>query len=197
MIIEHWLLDGPLSGDEMGIPREAQPARFFVSLIVSREEMLQRGEEELRLRLGTIDFMSDRFPFDFTDYYAEEMGASLFRHFVAFRELMPIPRLSQIKLTTNRLEEELSGPDGRRRINIDPGYLCLQHVVLATTKGYTHRPYLRDGIYADLTLIYRNKSFQALDWTYPDYRQSEVIELFNRLRKKYGEDLRRGANEGC
>lgn len=159
--------------------------------------MLQRGEEELRLRLGAIDFMSERFPFDFTDYYAEEMGVSLFRHFATFGELMPIPRLSEIKHATNRLEEELSGPDGKRRINIDPGYLCLHHVVLATTKGYTHRPYLRDGIYADLTLIYRNKSFQALEWTYPDYRQSKVIELFNRLRKKYGEDLKRGANEGC
>lgn len=181
----------------MGTPREAQPARFFVSLIVSGEEMLQRGEEELRLHLGAINFMSERFPFDFTDYYAEEMGAFLFRHFATFGGLMPIPRLSEIKLTTNRLEEKLSGPDGRRRINIDPGYLCLHHVVLATTKGYTHRPYLRDGIYADLTLIYRNKSFQALEWTYPDYRQPEVIELFNRLRKKYGEDLRRGATEGC
>ncbi len=159
--------------------------------------MFGRGTEELRLLFGEIDFMSERFPFHFTDYYAQEMGVSLFRHFVTFKDLIPIPRLSEIKLTTNDLEETLAAPDGRRRINIDPGYLCLQHVILATTKGYTHRPYLRDGIYADLTLIYRNKSFLPLEWTYPDYRQDEVVHLFNELRRRYGEDLRRGASERC
>ena len=159
--------------------------------------MLLRGTDELRLRFGEIDFISERFPFGFTDYYAVEMGDSLFRHFATFRELMPISGLPEVKLATNALEEKLSGPDGRRRINIDPGYLCLHHIVLATTKGYTHRPYLRDGIYADLTLIYKKKSFRALEWTYPDYRQAEVIGLFNRLRKRYGEDLRRGVTAGC
>jgi hypothetical protein len=181
----------------MGMPKEAQPARLFVSLIVPGDEILQRGSEELGLLFGEIDSMSERFPFQFTDYYAEEMGSSLFRRFATFKDLIPIPRLSEIKMATNHLEEKLAGPEGKRRINIDPGYLCLQHVVLATTKGYTHRPYLRDGIYADLSLIYRNRSFQPLEWTYPDYRQDGVIRLFNQLRKKYAEDLRQGAFNRC
>ena len=92
--------------------------------------------------------------------------------------------LPEIKLTTNRLEEQWATPEGNRRINIDPGYLCLQHVVLATTKGYTHRPYLRDGIYADLTLIYRDKSFQPLEWTYPDYRQAPRDRFLQSSPKK-------------
>jgi hypothetical protein len=75
-------------------------------------------------------------------------------------------------------------------VNIDPGYISLSHAILATTKGYAHRPYLRDGIYADLTLIYRNRSFQPLEWTYPDYRQDQIILLFNQFRKKYMEDLK-------
>jgi hypothetical protein len=120
------------------------------------------------------------------------MGDALFRHFVTFERLLSIPSLPDIKRSTNRLEEKYAAPDGNRRINIDPGYLCLEHVILATTKGYAHRPYLRAGIYADLTLIYRDKSFQPLEWTYPDYRQAEVTQLFNQLRKKYIEDLRRG-----
>jgi hypothetical protein len=177
----------------MGTPREAQPARLFVSLIVSDEEILGRGLEELGLLFGAVDWMSGRFPFDFTDYYSEEMGALLFRHFVTFKDLIAIARLPEIKLATNRLEEKLARSGGKRRINIDPGYLCLHHVILATTKGYTHRPYLRDGIYADLTLIYQNKSFRSLEWTYPDYRQEEVIRLFNELRRRYAEDLRKGA----
>jgi hypothetical protein len=98
---------------------------------------------------------------------------------------------------TNRLEKKYAAPDGNRRINIDPGYIRLEHVILATTKGYAHRPYLRGGIYADLTLIYRNKSFQPLEWTYPDYRQEEVIALFNQFRKRYLEDLRGGPARLC
>ena len=181
----------------MGTLSEPQPARLFMSLIVPGENILRQGLEEIRLLFGEVDGMSERFPFHLTDYYAKEMGSPLFRHFVVFRDLIPIPRLPEIKRTTNRLEEKLATAEGNRRINIDPGYLSLQHVVLATTKGYTHRPYLWDGIYADLTLIYRERSFHALEWTYPDYRQDEVIRLFNRLREKYKEDLKEGAGAPC
>jgi hypothetical protein len=108
-----------------------------------------------------------------------------------------MPLLPEIKQTTNRLEEKYATPVGNRRINIDPGYLCSEHVILATTKGYTHRPYLREGIYADLTLIYRNKSFQPLEWTYPDYRQEEIIQLFNQFRKTYLEELKERVCHPC
>ena len=181
----------------MGTPKEPQPARLFMSLIVPGEDILRQGLEELGFLFGEVDVMSERFPFHLTDYYAKEMGFPLFRHFVAFKDLIPIPRLPEIKRTTNRLEEKLATPEGNRRINIDPGYLSLPHVVLATTKGYTHRPYLRDGIYADLTLIYRKRSFHALEWTYPDYREEEVIHLFNRLREKYRGDLQVGVTARC
>ena len=104
---------------------------------------------------------------------------------------MDIPSLPEIKIKTNEIETSLSDKSSeKRKINIDPGYICLEHIILATTKGYVHRPYLREGIYADLTLIFRNKSFQPLEWTYPDYRQDEVIRLFNQFRKKYMEDLK-------
>ena len=70
-------------------------------------------------------------------------------------------------------------------MNIDPGYIAKAHLILATGKGYSHRPYLRDGIYADLTLIYRNKAFQPLPWTYPDYASGEMIGMLTRIREKY------------
>jgi len=168
-----------------------------MSLIVSGDPFLHQGLEELGFVFGEIDFMSERFPFAFTSYYEKEMGSSLFRHFITFKDLRSIPRLPEIKLTTNRLEEQWATREGNRRINLDPGYLCLHHVVLATTKGYTHRPYLRDGIYADLTLIYRDKSFQPLEWTYPDYRQASVIDFFNQVRKRYLNGLKQGVNDPC
>lgn len=181
----------------MGKPKEPKPAKLFMSFIASGDDILHQGVQDLRSTFGEIDFMSERLPFGFTDYYAEEMGENLFRRFMTFGRLISIPLLPEIKLTTNRLEEKYSTSKGNRRVNIDPGYVCLEHVILATTKGYTHRPYLRDGIYADLTFIYRNKSFLPLEWTYPDYRQDEVIRLFNQFRKKYVEDLKGGEYCPC
>ena len=168
-----------------------------MSLIASTDAVLQQGIADLESLFGKVDFVSERFSFDLTDYYTPEMGGPLFRHFVTFEKLVSMSALSDIKRMTNRLEEKYSTTAGRRQINIDPGYLCLQHVILATTKGYTHRPYLREGIYADLTLIYQDQSYRPLEWTYPDYRQKETIALFNRLRKRYLEGLKGGESQAC
>jgi hypothetical protein len=181
----------------MGKAKEPEPAKLFMSLITSEEDILQKGVDDLGEIFGEIDCLSDVLPFHFTDYYAKEMGNDLFRRFVTFASLISRTLLPEIKQRTNHLEEKYSTPVGHRKINIDPGYLCLEHVILATTKGYTHRPYLREGIYADLTLIYRNKSYQPLEWTYPDYRQPEVIRLFNQFRKIYLEDLKRRLDHLC
>jgi hypothetical protein len=173
----------------MGRAKEPGPVKLFMSLIVKEDDILYQGMEELKKDFGEIDFVSEKLRFDFTDYYAQEMGENLFRHFITFEHLVSRDSLPDIKLTANRLEEKFAGSGGNRRINIDPGYLCQAHVILATTKGYAHRPYLAKGIYADLTFIYRNKSFQPLDWTYPDYRQEGTIQLFNHLRKGYLDNL--------
>jgi Domain of unknown function (DUF4416) len=181
----------------MGKPKEPEPVKLFMSVMAMEDDIFQQGVKDLRSAFGEADRISERLPFDLTDYYTLEMGKPLFRHFVTFERLIPIPILPDIKQATNRLEEKYAALDGKRRINIDPGYMCLEHVILATTKGYTHRPYLRDGIYADLTLIYRQKSFQPLEWTYPDYCQEKVIALFNQFRKEYLESLRGGRHRSC
>jgi len=181
----------------MGTPKEPKPAKLFMSLIALESDIFHQGVEDLRSTFGEADTVSRRFDFDFTDYYTEEMGKPLFRHFITFERLVPIPILPDIKRTTNELEGKYAMLHGKRRINIDPGYIRLEHVILATTKGYTHRPYLRDGIYADLTLIYRHQSFHPLEWTYPDYREEAVIALFNQFRKEYLEDIRERKDRPC
>lgn len=181
----------------MGKAREPTLSKLFMSLIAAADEVVQDVAKELSAVFGEVDFFSKKFSFNFTDYYKEEMGENLFRHFISFRNLIPMTTLPDIKLATNQLEERFSTPLGNRRINIDPGYLRLEHIILATTKSYSHRPYLREGIYADLTLIYHGKSFQPLEWTYPDYREEEVISLFNLLRKEYGQILRGRPHRSC
>jgi hypothetical protein len=94
-----------------------------------------------------------------------------------------------VKLATNAIEEAMS-VSGRRRVNIDPGYVALEHVVLATTKGYSHRLYLGQGIFGDLTLMFHNGGYRPLEWTYPDYASEETTQMFNRWRQQYKEQLR-------
>jgi hypothetical protein len=117
------------------------------------------------------------------------MGQPLVRRMVSFERLIPPESLPDVKLLTNGIEEQFSD-EGRRKINIDPGYISPAHLILATGKGYTHRPYLRDGIYADLTLVFTEGTFRALAWTYPDYAGPEVIALLNKIREKYLQTLK-------
>lgn len=172
----------------IGVP---QPVKLIMSLISSDDCLLQQVIAVLQERYGEVDFTSDILPFDFTDYYTQEMGEGLFRRLITFRSLIHRETLVRIKRETNDVEEQFA-VEGKRRVNIDPGYICAEHLILATTKGYTHRPYLGEGIYADLTLIYREGHFRPLDWTYPDYASSQVREILQRVRKRYMQELQGG-----
>ncbi|RLB07613.1 MAG: DUF4416 domain-containing protein [Deltaproteobacteria bacterium] len=174
---------------KIGVPK---PVKLIMSLITSDDLLLHQILEVLAQRYGDIDFKSDILPFDQTDYYTAEMGRGLFRRFVTFRPLIPRESLVRIKRETNQIEEAFAA-EGRRRINIDPGYICAEHLILATTKGYTHRPYLGEGIYADLTLIYQKGEFRPLQWTYPDYASHQIREILKEIRKRYLQELKGGS----
>ena len=90
---------------------------------------------------------------------------------------------------TNQIEQTFA-QGARRRINIDPGYLLMERFVLATGKNFSHRIYIGDGIYADLTLMYQKGSFQTLPWTYPDYAAPEMHAFLMQVRRHYAADLR-------
>ena len=168
----------------MSDPQPPEAVKLIASLFSGDGRLLGDAVQALSERYGKADFISAPAPFTYTDYYEKEFGGSLIRRFVAFERLIRPESLPDVKLWTNALEKRLSA-EGRRRVNIDPGYLAKAHLILATGKGYTHRPYLREGIYADLTLIYRDKSFHSLPWTYPDYAGGEVIGMLTRIREKY------------
>ena len=104
----------------MGKPKEAEPAKLFMSLIVLEDATFARGMEDLGSIFGKADYVSEKFPFDFTGYYTQEMGKPLFRHFITFDRLIPIASLPDIKQATNHLEERYAGLEGNRPINIDP-----------------------------------------------------------------------------
>lgn len=175
----------------MGKTKEPSPVKLIAGIIYQSEETLLRAKNKLTEKFGCIDFESPVAPFDFTTYYEEEMGKNLKRQFISFESLIHMKELPQIKIFTNQIEKELSFSDCEKRtINIDPGYLAPEKLVLATTKNFDHRPYLGNGIYAELTYRFRSGSFQTLEWTYPDYKLSQSVDMFNEIRNKYVKQLR-------
>jgi len=168
----------------MGQPKAPTPVKLVMSLITGCEPLFSEVLSDLRSVYGDTDFESSWMVFDFTDYYAAEMGKNLKRRVLSFRRLIAPDALPSVNLETNRIEQKYTD-HGKRKINIDPGYVSAHQLILATTKAYTHRPYLREGIYADVTLIFRKGSFCDLEWTYPDYRQPEMVEMFNGIRRFY------------
>jgi hypothetical protein len=167
-----------------------QPVKLIASLLTGVPQLIDEVCGELSQRYGAIDFISEALPFHYTRYYETELGSSLVRHMVSFQKLISPDMLPAIKLATNAIEQQFADDQGKRKINIDPGYIALSHLVLATCKGFAHRPYLQDGVYADLTLIFQAHTFRALEWTFPDYKSADMISLLNSMRDNYLKQLR-------
>ena len=175
----------------MSTPRAPNPAKLVIGVITGDMALFDPISLELADNYGPVDIISGWMPFDYTDYYEPEMGTNLHRRMMTFKQLIQQEELKAIKLATNRIEQAYID-DGRRRVNIDPGYLLHERFVLASGKNFSHRIYIGDGIYADLTLIYQRGGFAALPWTYPDYADKPMLELLTRIRNKYRIDLKTG-----
>jgi hypothetical protein len=173
----------------MSHPREPDPVKLISSLFSNEKEILEKVIVQLSDIYGPPDRISPELMFDRTRYYAREMGWPLHRRFVSFSKLISAGDFVEVKLNTNGIEQQyLSGEN--RTVNIDPGFISPERLVLATGKNYVHRIYLSKGIYADLTLIFKRGSFTPLKWTYPDYADLDVIGFFNGVRKQYMDQLR-------
>ena len=175
----------------MSRPKEPQPVKLIASILGADIQATDKVISKLEEKFGPADYISDELKFDFTDYYEPEMGTGLKRRLISFAKLIMPDELPGIKLATNIWEDEFTGSDGKRTLNIDPGYIALCHLILATGKAFAHRPYLRDGIYADMTLVYRGGRFQTLEWTFPDYGSEEMLEILTMLRERYFEQLKK------
>ena len=175
----------------MSLPQPPTPAKLIVGFFLRDKTLAADIARALQDRFGPLDMISAWLDFDFTTYYEREMGAPLSRRLIVFQSLVEQTELAAIKRLTNALEQT-SQRQGRRRVNIDPGYLLPERFVLATGKNFTHRIYIGQGIYADLTLIYQKGAFRTLPWTYPDYADQLLIDFLTLVRKKYMLDLKQG-----
>lgn len=180
----------------MGQARPPSPVKLVMPMLSAHEELFLQAERTLREHFGAVDYVSERLPFRHTRYYEPEFGPGLRRQFLAFERLIDPGELASIKCLTNELEARWS-EGGKRRINLDPGYISLAKLVLATTKNHGHRIYLGQGIYAEVTLTYREGDFRPWPWTYPDYASDAYREILRAIRQIYVQQLRQLGAQGA
>ena len=78
----------------------------------------------------------------------------------------------------------------KRPANLDPGYIEQAKVVLASTKNFYHRIYLGGGIFGEVTMHFKNNTYQFFPWTYPDYKSKDYQDFFLRVRQIFRSQLR-------
>jgi hypothetical protein len=173
----------------MGTPRSPAPVKLIAGVLASSDDLLREAAAALSQRFGPVDAFSIPTRWDLSSYYRDEMGDVIRRQFISFEKLTAADGLAESKHITNGMEGVWRAGSGRR-VNIDPGYIAATKLVLASTKDAAHRVYLSGGIYAEVTLQFRNGSFQPYPHSYRDYAAADAIAFFNRVRKTYLAQLR-------
>jgi hypothetical protein len=169
----------------VSVPKTPLPGLLVISVLCARWDACWPGLlGELEARFGPAEVVTDPFAFDQTGYYDQELGTPITRRLLAFEALRPLDGLAGIKCFTNGLESARA-QDGRRIFNLDPGFITLERLVLATGKNFSHRIYLGQGIWADLTLIWQNRGWVDFPWTFPDYAGSDMKSRLTKLRQLY------------
>lgn len=167
----------------MGRTTAPGPVKLFLAIMYASGTDLSMVLDRLTAAHGPIGHTCGPLAFDYSDYYAREMGTPLEKTYLIFTPLIDRGRLPDIKTATNEFEQEYAR-EGKRTLNLDPGYLAHDKLVLASTKDFFHRLYLRDGIYGEVTLSYRHGLFRYFSWTYADYREPELHEMLLQARKQ-------------
>lgn len=177
----------------MGSIKKERPAVFFFcAMTYGDKSYFDRVLKKLCLTWGDVMEMTEEYSFsDITPYYQKDMGSGLFKRIVFFNKPVLLENLHLYKVFSNQTEDEFK-ENQVRNINLDPGYITEAKVVLFSTKDFSHRIYLGEGIFAEITLSYKSKKgYEALPWTFADYKDPSRIDFFNRMRELYRDYLKK------
>lgn len=159
---------------------------FFTALLAVNKSVYSTVESKLISCFGTpVNRLAPQH-FEHTRYYQSEMGSELLKGFLGFKPPFNVSDLARSKLITRSIEWATGSYDNQsfqRRVNIDPGYVSLYHTALATSKNFSHRFYLEQGVYGEVTLLYHKNGWEELPWTYPDYKIASVQKFLTKCRE--------------
>lgn len=168
---------------------DVDPVKLVVGLIYREEGVVERVSGILTGKYGEIDLETPPYPFDMTDYYREEMGEPLFRRFCSFERLIDPGALVDVKLDCREVEDQFS-TGGKRRVNLDPGYLDFGKFLFASFKYRANKVYLGAGVYADLTLLFEKGRFEPFPWSFADMKSGRYHEFLLQTRDLYRRAMR-------
>ena len=165
--------------------QKTEPVGLICALMAPNEQWLVQGREQLVTMLGPIRSKSALYAFDYTTYYSREMGEGLVKQLIWFQALIDPSELARIKQQTMHLEKILGKVDGesiKRHVNLDPGLVSVESLVLVSTKYSGHRICIAPGLFGEITLLYQKGCYRPLEWTYPDYRSDDVQHFLMEIR---------------
>jgi len=174
----------------VSVPKTPDPALLVLSILGAEwDRFWPQLKDDLEDLFGPVEYATAPLAFAYTTYYDRELGTPIARRILGFERLADHESLADVKLATNALETRYARADGSRTCNLDPGFLTQERLVLATGKNFTHRVYLKKGVFADLTLIYQADAWVSLPWTFRDYAAKETQEHLYALRSLYRRKL--------
>ena len=170
----------------MGAVYEFEKEKLIIGVIYHEKAILDRAMQILTAEFGEIEAVSEEFSFskEFSTYYDGEIGGEGLRRIYSFKTLVDPERQADIKIRTNEIEAGLS-LEGKRQINLDPGFINHGRLMLATTKETGFRVPLKEGIYTELTLFWARGGWQKFPWTYRDYQSERVQKFITEVRASY------------
>lgn len=157
-------------------------AMLFSGFLYTDRDNYHKALLALQARFGEVLMESAELTWNYTSYYRDELGEGIIRRFAFFKDPIYQGDIADIKQFTIGVEKELA-VSGKRTVNIDPGYMTSAKIVLATTKDYSHRIYLKDNIFAEVTLMYVKGFYEGHRFTYPDFLTTNYQNIFQIARK--------------
>lgn len=175
----------------MAVPTKPDLVKLFIGILFQEEPVMKKALAFLNKKFGPFDLITTNIPFTNSHYY-EDIGKKLCKVFVSCEKLIDREKIVNIKLYTNWVEQKVSGKNKKRKVNIDPGFMTLSNVFLASCKDFYHRAYLSKGVFIENEYMFKSKEYHFWEWTYPDYRKKEYLDFFYSLRKIYQNQLKKG-----
>ena len=158
--------------------------KLIIGAIYADPQWLTKAKSLMYIENWEIESQSKELTFDQTEYYSKEMGEGLKRCFLSIKGLQSLEFSAEWKLKTLEIEKQLSNK-GKRRINLDPGYLDLSRVVLLSGKEGSHKIYLRNSVWADLVLLKDKGGYRNFPWTFPDISTGCYDDFFLKIRAEF------------
>lgn len=153
---------------------------LLLGIMYPNDDSLSRLISILEKEFGIIKVKSESYDFNFTNYYEKEFGKNLKKIIIIFKKTIEKKDLIEIREKTGKIEKTLS-IDGKRTVNIDPGYISESELVLATKKFRSFKEKLNDEVFLHKVLEFKDNDVITFFHTFADYKLDKNKDFFKKV----------------